>query len=136
MDNSAIKSLSTNLTKDSNSDLDKATTIYNWVQNNIDYSFYFNTENGAAKTLSSKSGNCVDQSHLLIALFRASDLPARYVNGQATFTSGGTIGHTWAEVYVDGEWVIVDTTSNYNKLGSVTNWNNPKIYDTHAEITF
>ncbi|KZX14929.1 pseudomurein-binding repeat protein [Methanobrevibacter cuticularis] len=136
VNNAAIKSLSATLTKNSQTELQKATAIYNWVQKNIKYSFYYNTRNGAAKTLSSKSGNCVDQSHLLIALFRASGLAARYVNGQATFTSSGTIGHTWAEVYVNGKWVIADTTSSYNKLGSVTNWKNPKVYGRYAEITF
>ncbi len=136
--NSTIKSLASQLTSGLTTDLAKATAIFNYVRDKISYSFYYNTVKGAVGTLSAKSGNCVDKTHLLIALLRASGIAARYVNGQATFSSGNVYGHVWAEIYIDGKWVIADTTSSGNTLGKITNWNTntATVYGKYAEITF
>jgi len=102
----------------------KAVAIYNWVRNNITYSFYSNTKYGAVGTLNAGKGNCCDKTHLLIALTRASGIPARYVHGYCYFTtSGHWYGHVWAQVYVDGTWYTADTTSSRNSFGTVKNWN-------------
>ena len=121
--NSAIVSLAATITKGCTSDKEKATAIYNWMQKNIDYSFYYNTKNGAVKTITAKSGNCVDQSHLSIALYRAAGLAARYVHGECTFSSGSTYGHVWVQVLIGDTWTVSDTTSSRNSLGVVNNWN-------------
>ncbi|WNG57480.1 hypothetical protein F0U59_23965 [Archangium gephyra] len=55
--------------------------IYNWVRNNINYVPSFGSIQGSAATLSKKQGNAFDTSSLLIALYRASGIPARYVYG-------------------------------------------------------
>ncbi len=55
--------------------------IYNWVRNNIEYIPSFGSIQGSDATLSKKRGNAFDTAALLIALFRASDIPARYVYG-------------------------------------------------------
>ena len=133
-----IQSLAKQLTSGLTTELAKATAIFNYVKNNIGYSFYYNTAKGAVGTLNAKSGNCVDQTHLLISLLRASGIASRYVNGEATFSSGSRYGHVWAEVYIDGKWVIADTTSSANSLGTIKNWNQntATIYGRYAEITF
>ncbi|WP_158082512.1 pseudomurein-binding repeat-containing protein [Methanobrevibacter arboriphilus] len=138
VNNANIKSLASQLTAGLTTDLAKATAIFNYVRDKISYSFYYNTAKGAVGTLNAKSGNCVDQTHLLIALLRASGIASRYVNGEVTFTQSGRLGHVWAEVYIDGKWVIADTTSSSNSLGKVNNWNtnNPTIHGRYAEITF
>jgi transglutaminase-like putative cysteine protease len=118
-----IKSLSYNLTCNASTNLQKATNIMNWVRDNLDYSFYYCTKNGAAETLDTKVGNCCDHTHLLVALARVAGIPARYVNGDCTFTSGSVYGHVWAELYVDGKWYSADGTSYKNSLGSIKNWN-------------
>nr|WP_318526266.1 transglutaminase-like domain-containing protein [Methanobrevibacter arboriphilus] len=74
--------------------------------------FTITQKKGATGTLSSKSGNCVDKTHLLIALLRSSGIAARYANGQAQFTSGNTYGHVWAQVLIGDTWVVADTTSS------------------------
>ncbi|MCY1078597.1 transglutaminase domain-containing protein [Archangium lansingense] len=56
-------------------------TIYNWVRNNIDYIPSFGSIQGSDATLSKKQGNAFDTASLLIALYRASGIPARYVYG-------------------------------------------------------
>lgn len=137
--NSEIQKLATSITKDCNNDLEKATAIYNWMQKNIDYSFYYDTKYGAVKTSQLKYGNCVDQAHLSIALYRASGLAARYVHGTCTFSSGNVYGHVWVQVLIDDTWTVSDTTSSRNDLGVVNNWN-PNTYKLKsgkvAEILF
>ena len=122
--NTAIKLLSNKLTKSLKTDYDKAKNIFNWVRDYVSYKKYANSLKGATKTLSSKSGNCVDQSHLLVALTRAAGIPARYVHGQnCKFTSGYVSGHVWAQVLVNNTWVVADTTSSKNTFGVIKNWN-------------
>ena len=123
VDNSKIKSLVDKLTKGLTTATQKATAIYNYVRDSISYSFYYDTKYGAVGTLDAKRGNCVDQAHLVVAMFRTADLPARYVHGTCRFSSGSTYGHVWAQVLVDGKWTVADATSSRNSLGKVANWN-------------
>ncbi|MEW6714862.1 MAG: transglutaminase domain-containing protein [Nitrospirota bacterium] len=57
--------------------------IYNWVRNNFEYEPYYGSLKGAQQTLLEMVGNDFDQASLLIALLRASNIPARYVYGTA-----------------------------------------------------
>ncbi len=123
VDNSKIKSIVDSVTNGLTSVKDKATAIYNYVRDTLSYSFYYNTKYGAVGALTYKKGNCVDHSHLLVAMFRTADIPARYVHGTCTFTSGSTYGHVWVQVLVDGQWTVADATSSRNSLGKVANWN-------------
>lgn len=136
---STIQKLAASITKNCNSELEKATAIYNWMQKNVDYSFYYDTKYGAVKTSKIGYGNCVDQAHLSIALYRASGLAARYVHGSCTFSSGNVYGHVWVQVLIGDTWTVSDTTSSRNSLGVVNNWN-PYTYKLKtgkvAEITF
>ncbi len=56
--------------------------IYQWVHDNIYYTPTQGSVQGAQDTLDKKSGNAVDTASLLIALLRASNIPARYATGQ------------------------------------------------------
>ena len=58
-----------------------AIRIYEFVRNEIETEYYAGAMKGALGALRQKSGNDVDQASLLIALLRASSLPARYVHG-------------------------------------------------------
>lgn len=55
--------------------------IFAFVSNEIGYEAYQGSLRGARGTLWSKAGNALDQASLLIALLRASNIPARYVRG-------------------------------------------------------
>ncbi len=55
--------------------------IYEYVRNNFEYEPYYGSLKGAQQTLLEKAGNDFDQASLLIALLRASNIPARYVYG-------------------------------------------------------
>ncbi|WP_431062763.1 transglutaminase domain-containing protein [Methanobacterium sp.] len=120
---SSIQSLAASITAGLTSQYDKAVKIFNWVRDNLGYSFYYNTKYGAVGTLNARTGNCVDTSHLLIALERAAGIPARYVHGYCKFTSGNWYGHVWANVWVNGQWYSADATSSRNTFGVINNWN-------------
>jgi RHS repeat-associated protein len=55
--------------------------VFQWVRENIAYSHYHGLRKGAALTLLEGSGNDADTSALLVALLRASGVPARYRSG-------------------------------------------------------
>ncbi len=55
--------------------------IYTWVHNNIRYIPSYGSIQGARMTLETKRGNAIDTASLLIALLRASGIPARYAYG-------------------------------------------------------
>ncbi len=55
--------------------------IYQWVYNEIQFEPYYGSLKGAMGALYAKAGGPTDQASLLIALLRASNIPARYVKG-------------------------------------------------------
>ena len=55
--------------------------IYQWVHDNIYWQPTQGSVQGAQDTLDKKAGNAMDTASLLIALLRASGIPARYVYG-------------------------------------------------------
>ena len=132
--NSKIKSLVNSLTNGLTSEFDKANAIFNYVKNTIKYNFYYNTKFGSIETLNNKKGNCVDHTHLLVAMFRTAGIASQYVHGKCTFTSGNTYGHVWAQVLIDGTWVAADATSAKNSLGKISNWNT-KTYKFKSKTT-
>ena len=137
--NSAIKSTVNSLISGLTTTKDKAVAIFNYVRDKISYSFYSDTRYGAVNTLSYKTGNCVDQSHLLVAMYRTAGIAARYVHGTCYFTSSGsTYGHVWVQVLVDGVWTCVDPTSSRNSFGVINNWNTKSftLHSRYASLPF
>ncbi|HSW12370.1 MAG TPA: transglutaminase domain-containing protein [Solimonas sp.] len=55
--------------------------IVNWVRNNIEFVPGYGSVQGAGQTLLNRRGNATDTASLLVALLRASGIPARYVYG-------------------------------------------------------
>ena len=55
--------------------------LFAFVRNTIEFQPYFGSLKGSQGTLLEKAGNDMDQASLLIALLRASNVPARYVAG-------------------------------------------------------
>ena len=89
-------------------EIETAKSIFRAVQKNIDYESYSDTKRGAVKTLIDKRGNCADQAHLLVALFRAAGIPARYVHAP---------GHYWTQCRVGDKIYDCDPTNSKHKFG-------------------
>lgn len=58
-----------------------STEIYAWVHNNIRFIPSYGSIQGSQYTLETKQGNAIDTASLLIALLRASSIPAHYAYG-------------------------------------------------------
>src|ERR1700727_1056757 len=73
---------------------------------------------GAVETLLSRQGVCRDYAHLVIALLRALDVPARMA---AVYAPGldPMDFHAVAEALVDGDWRVVDATLLAPRAGLV-----------------
>ncbi|EKF84882.1 transglutaminase domain-containing protein [Methanobacterium formicicum DSM 3637] len=135
----SIIALAQSITSGATSSYDKAQRIFNWVRDNLEYSYYYDSQKGALGALSSGSANCCDHSHLIVALSRAAGLPARYVHGECYFLSSGNwYGHVWAQIYVNGQWYNADATSSRNSLGVINNWdtNSWTYKGTYASLPF
>ncbi len=58
-----------------------------------------------------REGDCKQYSVLTVALARAAGIPARMAVGLVLLRGGTTyraFGHAWAEVQIDGQWVVAD----------------------------
>nr|WP_243847501.1 transglutaminase family protein [Microbacterium ulmi] len=72
----------------------------------------------AVTTLMTGQGVCRDYAHVVIALLRAMDMPARYA---ACFAPGlrPMDFHAVAEAYFDGAWYVIDATRLSNRRSLV-----------------
>ena len=95
--------------------------IFDFVRTQVKTQYYSGAAKGADATLKTLSGNSIDQSALLIALLRASGVPARFVHGvirvfpeqiAASLGSnhGGSLWNRLAYAGVRAEPVNVDGT--------------------------
>lgn len=118
-DHPKIVSLAEELLQGVEGDREKAKAIYDYVAEHIAYDVEkyntddFQWDDSALKALETKKGVCQDYAYLAIALLRASEMEARFVEGNAGsgFTRGALGGrHAWVEVKVDGEWLTMDPT--------------------------
>ncbi|OWT33866.1 hypothetical protein BGI41_00250 [Methanobrevibacter sp. 87.7] len=136
-DTSSIAALAKSLTAGLSSQYDMAVTMFNWVRDNVVYDYYYNSQQGAALTLTRRSGNCCDQSNLYVAMCRAVGVTIRYVHGYCQFTDGW-YGHVWTEVYVNGKWYSADCISTRNTFGVINNWNTNTvtIYNRYTNLPF
>ncbi len=89
---------------------DLVSAVSVWVSEQLRYvSGSSNSTDGAVATLISRKGVCRDFAHLVVALLRSLDVPARMVSTYAPGLSPMDF-HAVAEVLVDGAWYIVDAT--------------------------
>ena len=84
--------------------------IRDWVSDTLRYEA--GSSDGtttAAETFQSHQGVCRDYAHLMIALTRASAIPARFVSVYGLGVEPQDF-HAVAEVFLDGAWHLVDAT--------------------------
>lgn len=100
---------------------DKLNKIYGFMVDSVKYDYekisgltteYVPNINDTYKSL---TGICYDYSALLASIQRSQGVPTRLVKGYSKFVEGY---HAWNEVYIDGKWIIIDSTVDATSKGS------------------
>lgn len=87
-----------------------AAALTQWVSDRLDYDgSATDGHTGALETFAEARGVCRDYAHLLIAVARAAEIPARCVAGYAPRVSPPDF-HAVTELWLDGAWRLVDAT--------------------------
>lgn len=87
-----------------------AVALLGWVRGAIEYSSAATEPRGTALTaFAERRGVCRDFAHLLVALARAGEIPARCVSAYAPGVDPPDF-HAVAELWLDGQWRLVDPT--------------------------
>ena len=106
-------------------DTSRVRAIVDHVHSNITFGYHFaRPTRTAQEALVERVGVCRDFAHATIALCRALNIPARYVNGYL-----GDIGvspdpaamdfSAWVEVFACGRWFTVDARHNTPRIGRI-----------------
>ena len=102
-----------------------ARAICDWTHGHLEYRYGSgNPSLSACDAITRGYGVCRDFAHVMVALCRALDMPARYVAGymplfEATDSDIGLDFHAYAEVYVGGDWHVFDPRHNKPHVGRV-----------------
>lgn len=97
--------------------------ICDWVQHNV--AFVSGSSGGstsACDTLRERQGVCRDFAHLMIALCRALNIPARFTTGLdfgADPALGPTDFHAYVEAFVGGRWYLFDPSGTAIPMGFI-----------------
>ncbi len=125
-DRESIKSIAAQVTQGKTTDYDKAVALHDWVCSYM----YYDIDNLDSPTtppfyadeiIRTQRAVCLGFATLYASLCRSIDIPCNVVSGYALGVGADTEwtdetiatsyqNHAWNEVYVDGRWVIVDTT--------------------------
>ena len=136
-----VTNLANEITNGLSDDLSKAKAIANWISENIYYDFDYlygttsTTSETAIDVINTRTTVCRGYSALMNALCRTAGIPSIRILGYADSSGGWTYenvhgseksraNHMWNEVYVNGRWLIIDTT-----------WNSLNRYENGEKIT-
>lgn len=92
---------------------EKAKAVYNFIISNIKYdkalagTVTTDYLPSIDKTLTTKKDICYGYAALYAAMMRSLDIPTKLVMGDSDYVDQY---HAWNEVFLNGKWVIVDTT--------------------------
>ncbi len=97
--------------------------ICDWVSHHVTFtSNTTNTNTSAVDTLIEQVGVCRDFAHLMIALCRAVNIPARFATG-TDYGADPALGppdfHAYVEAYVGHRWYIFDPSGTSIPMGVV-----------------
>jgi transglutaminase-like putative cysteine protease len=106
----ALRRAARRLLQSGDAGLDLAQRINSWVAAHMHYQHDVTTvRTTAAEALAVGAGVCQDYAHVMLALCRLCDLPARYVSGHLVGEGGS---HAWVEVLLPFTTVAFDPTND------------------------
>jgi len=112
---SDVAILAKELTKDATTDREKLEIIHTYVINNVRYDYQKASSlpkgyiPNADDTLATGTGICYDFAAITGSMLRSVDVPSKLVKGYSSYTP---VYHAWNEVLIDGEWVVVDASTD------------------------
>ena len=120
--NSEIVMETTNrVIKDARTPREAAIKIFYFVRDEIKYKFVAIPLGKASTVVKTRTGQCTAKTVLIVAMLRAANIPARFhfADLRTEFVKGleshliykimpRTIGHAYAEVYLDDKWIKID----------------------------
>lgn len=97
--------------------------IREWVQNHVAFTSNSSTSNTSAiDTLIDQVGICRDFAHLMVALCRALNIPARFTTG-TDYGADPALGppdfHAYVEAYLGGRWYAFDPSGTAIPMGMI-----------------
>jgi transglutaminase-like putative cysteine protease len=97
--------------------------IADWIQQRVAFASNTSTSStSAVDTLIERTGVCRDFTHLMVALCRALNIPARFATG-TDYGADPALGppdfHAYAEVYLGDRWYIFDPSGTAIPMGFV-----------------
>ncbi|WP_138755996.1 transglutaminase domain-containing protein [Paenibacillus sinopodophylli] len=101
------------LTKNKKTDSEKVKAVYDYIITNINYDNQLAANLSVDylpsidRTFQSKKDICYGYAALFAGMLRSLDIPTKLMMGESTYVD---VYHAWNEVYLDGKWVVVDTT--------------------------
>ncbi len=78
--------------------------------NNKIYDLEYDYTPDIEQTYADGKGICYDYSSLLAAMLRSLGIPTKLVKGYASYNP--TVYHAWNEVYLNGQWYVIDSTKD------------------------
>ena len=99
-----------------NDSLEKLVVLTEWVNNNVEYDGpgFGDSIQNSSFVFDNRRGTCDEFSHLLIAMLRAINIPARFSAGfvcSSDCSEAKNWGpHAWVEAAIGGKWVPSDPT--------------------------
>ena len=101
----------------------RVVAIQRWVQSRVSFtSGSSNPSTSAVDSVTSSAGVCRDFAHLMIALCRAVNIPARFATGidyGADPVLGPTDFHAYVEVFLSHRWYMFDASGTAVPMGFV-----------------
>ena len=86
-------------------------SISQWAKENVDYQLGSSTVNSSARdVLANRAGVCRDFAHLVIALCRALNIPARFVTAYTRYANPPQDFHAVIEAFLGDRWYLFDPT--------------------------
>lgn len=122
-DNPEIQRLAKELTKDASNTREAAVKVFFFVRDKIKFGYPHLGK--ASDVLKWRYGTCSSKTNLQIALLRSVGIPARFrlqlINARVLFEDkvpppfrdeefSGEVTHYSTEVYLNGKWLVADTT--------------------------
>lgn len=120
-DNLAAIKKAKELTRNAKTDQEKVQAIYSYVVKNVKYDYAKISQMDGSyipsvtSTFESNKGVCYDYAALFAAMLRSVDVPTKLVKG---YKSDIASYHAWNQVYVNGQWITVDTTYDSGLLAN------------------